>query len=74
MTYHELMDLARAHYDPQGEGVIKGPPVMVLYSISSLADRFGWEEQINTVALKERLVSQNSDRASAETVLQIIRG
>ena len=67
MTYKELYQKCWEHFDPDNTGMIKGYPVMVLYTTSKIADAEGWDEQVVAEVFRERISEKktlNSDCVS----------
>jgi len=74
MTYVDLYHKAIDAFDPAHKGIIKGYPVEVLYKMSRLADKQGWEQPVDTDTLQQRLSADYLDRESVKTVLGIALG
>ena len=73
MTYKELMEKAQQHFDPQQRGIIKGYPVRVLYCISCMADKSGWDEQVAVDTLRETMTgSKVLDQSCVAAVLSML--
>ena len=73
MTYRELMDKAQRHFDPQHKGIIKGYPVRVLYCISRMADKSGWDAPVAEDLLRETMTgSEVLDQGCVSAVLGLL--
>ena len=60
MTYKELYQKCFELFDPEKKGMIKGYPVMVLYTTSKIADAEGWDEQVVAETFRERISEKTS--------------
>lgn len=72
MTYVELYHKAVDAFNPSGKDPIIGYPVEVLYNVSRLADSQGWEQQVDTDQLRERLSPDYLDKQCVGTVLAML--
>ena len=74
MTYIELYKKCWEHFDPDSTGCIKGYPVMVLLTISHIADETGWYEQIEACFFQERILEFGTlKKACIADVLSLLR-
>ncbi len=72
MTYIELMHKAFIIFSPGEKGLIQGYPVEVLCTTSRLADKVGWEKDVDRETLQRRLSSDCLDSQCVSVLLSLL--
>ena len=75
MTYKEFYQKCFELFDPKKKGMIKGYPVMGLYTTSKIADAEGWDSQVMVETYRERISEKTSlNKDCVAAVLSLLEG